>query len=567
MRSNPTRPRQAPTPRVRQTERDPATRTGSGSRSERRGRRQPQISEPVVNEWVSKTDFVRFLRCPYAFVQLDRGVIAAEELIDPLGEQLIEDGIQFHIQVLATAEPGYDETALEDTDGDATFMGLPVLYNRDRMLYGSPDGVRTAGGAMLPIEIKSHKDVQSTDLLELAFYWLLLDPHRTRGDVTPRGELILRRAGLTETVEVELDDEHFARVLELAEAVRAARRDGVKPRVCKCPACRGILREEVLRVTSACKDLSMIWGINRRADLLEALGIPDYEALVACDPGRVVTDLRARGDYVSALQVESWQLHALAYRCAAPVLFGPAAPVGDSFLTLDLEYDPMVSFIWLAGVLLCEGRRRTYTSLWADRESDQRHNLEALGDLIRAHPSLPVVTWAGTAADIPHLRTASQRCRLSEWLAPLHERHIDLCDHAVRTIRLPFPSLGLKDVASYFGIETTTTIADGREANVLFGRYQRSRNKATRRELREELVAYNRDDLDMLAQTHEALQGLHRRLATPTTRWYARSTQESLAAVISLPAAFPLNRPPPVSPPLNLGESEPFDQRRGDLPF
>jgi predicted RecB family nuclease len=329
---------------------------------------------------------------------------------------------------------------------------------------------------------------------------------------------------------------------------------------------RGILREEVLRLTSACKDLTMISGIKHRADLLEALGIPDYEALIACDPARVVTDLRACREYVSALQVERWQLHALAYRSAAPVLFGPAAPVRDSFLALDLEYDPMVSFVWLVGVLVCEAGRRTYASLWADRERDQRQNLQALGELVRAHPSLPVVTWGGTAADIPHLQTASRRYHLQDWLVPVFERHVDLCDHAVRTIRLPIPSLGLKEVARYFGIEATTTITDGREADVLFGHYQRSRKESTRQQLREELVAYNRDDLDMLVQTHEAVQGLHRRVATPATRWYARRTQESLAAVISVPASFS-PEPPHLSRLRELREIGLIDQGSNEVPF
>jgi len=34
--------------------------------------------------WVSKTDLTRFLRCPYAFYLLDRGLIAFDDTVTEL---------------------------------------------------------------------------------------------------------------------------------------------------------------------------------------------------------------------------------------------------------------------------------------------------------------------------------------------------------------------------------------------------------------------------------------------------------------------------------------------------
>jgi hypothetical protein len=131
-----------------------------------------------------------YLRCPYAFFQIDAGYIAPEVMVDELGERLIEEGIEFEQSVTSTGVPlpaGVDfQQALT---GDVPFHGLPVLRNEKRHIIGRPDGIDPAAGALVPIEIKSHKDVKRTDLWELAFYWMLLEPYRSRDqrDAEPRG--------------------------------------------------------------------------------------------------------------------------------------------------------------------------------------------------------------------------------------------------------------------------------------------------------------------------------------------------------------------------------------------
>jgi hypothetical protein len=71
------------------------------------------------------------------------------------------------------------------------------------MLHGVPDGIETCDGALLPIEIKSHKRVQRIDALELASYWLLLEPYRTR-QVPPSRYLILRDSSAPQEIAIEI---------------------------------------------------------------------------------------------------------------------------------------------------------------------------------------------------------------------------------------------------------------------------------------------------------------------------------------------------------------------------
>ena len=463
------------------------------------------------NHLVSKTQFLLYLRCPYAFFQIDVGYLSPTVMVDELGEQLIEEGIEFEESVTSAAAPlpaGVDfDQALT---GEAPFYGVPVLRNEKREIVGRPDGIDPAGGALVPIEIKSHKDVKNTDLWELALYWMLLEPYRARDqrDAEPRGLLILRRDGLPVEVPVSLEPEHFARVRVTLQLIRSARYYGVKPRVCDCPACSGPLREQIAEATRVDKDLSMIWGVGRHyAPALEALGLSDYDALAGCDPELVVEGFRKRGYFVSVERVELWRRHARAYDQAAPVVFGPAPPVADRFIALDLEYDDP-GHIWLIGVLIDKGpeHERDRVFLWADTPEQERQNLCALAQLVQTHDGLPVITWNGTGADVPRLRKRAARHDLSDTLHAVLSRHVDLFACARDSFRLPIPRLKLEPVASYFGAHKTTKVKGGLEARMLFAAYLGSRDPHERDEIRRDLLDYNRDDLDQLAAVLEAIQ-------------------------------------------------------------
>jgi predicted RecB family nuclease len=503
------RPIPAEDTRVRE-DREPARR---GPR--RRQRRNRTVLPNAGNPWVSKTQFLLYLRCPYAFFQIDAGYLAPDVMVDELGERLIKEGIDFEQTVTSTTTPLPPEVDLDQAlTGERPFYGLPVLRNQKLKILGVPDGIDPAGGALVPIEIKSHKDVKPTDLWELAFYWMLLEPYRPRDQriAQPRGRLILRRDGLPVEVPVDLKPEHFSRVRVTLALIRRARYYGVKPRVCNCPACSGPLREQIAEATRANKDLSMIWGIGRKyAPALEAVGLSNYDALADCHPGLVVEGLRERGcNNVSVGMVEMWRRHARAYDQAAPVVFGPAPPVADRFIALDLEYDDDPGHMWLIGVLIDKGpeHERERVFLWADTTEDEKRNLCALAELVRVHQGLRVITWNGDGADVPRLRKRAVHHELGDTLDPVLSRHVDLYAYARESFRLPIPMLKLESVASYFGILKTSTIKDGLHAKWLFDAYLTSRDPREREDIRRKLLDYNRDDLDMLAAVLEAIQRL-----------------------------------------------------------
>src|SRR5713101_3958167 len=228
-------------------------------------------------DWVSKTDLVTFLRCPYAFWLLDTGQVRFRDTVDVLTARLLKQGTVFHEGVAREAMPLPRDTDISTLiAADHHVIGFPgFLKNRAYKILGRPDGVRTAHGALLPIEIKSHREVTRLDELELAFYWMLLEPLRTNKTIDPTGYVIARVEGRPETIEVLLKPRRFDEVLRTLDSIRKARQDGVTPMICRCSVCSASdIRGEIVRANLEGKGLTLIHGIGRYfAGALEAQGI------------------------------------------------------------------------------------------------------------------------------------------------------------------------------------------------------------------------------------------------------------------------------------------------------
>jgi predicted RecB family nuclease len=462
--------------------------------------------------WVSKTDVTSFLRCPYAWYQVDQGLISHEEIIGPLEGKLLDDGNAFHGRVESMALPVPKEAGLSELFAtDAKLLGLPILENEGLMILGAPDGVDAAAGALLPVEIKSHKDVRRSDELELAFYWMLLEPYRTRQVDEPSGILVLRRDGQPVQVDVSINPSRFEQVETLLGEIRKVRRKGVRPRVCGCAACSGPLRKRINRMTRKGRDLTLLFDVSRsRVEAFEAVGIKNYEELAACDGQSLRKRLHYAGTYLSLAQIEQMCFHARSYQEARPILFGKPPPAEDAFIALDLEYNTLSkpNLVWLVGLMVVEGDEKEHLAFWADGPEDERRNLERLAEQLIEKPSLPVLTWSGTSADLPALRKANLRLGIESLLADIEARHVDLFEHARRSLRLPIPQLGLAEVAAFFGIPKTSAVSGGFEAQQMYNSFQLSSDAEQRAKLKRELTAYNRDDLEALAETLRSVQAL-----------------------------------------------------------
>jgi predicted RecB family nuclease len=457
--------------------------------------------------WVSKTDLTTYLRCPYAFWLLHAGETTREQLTDEFQGRLLDAGVAFQDRIEAEVPDAVGELP-SLLAGNIALFGIPLFENPRLKIYGQPDGIDPAHGMAIPIEIKAHKDVQLSDKLELAFYWLLLEDQRKPRASEPRGVLFLRRAGEVVRVEVPIAPHHFERVHELLDEIRQARADGVRPRVCGCNVCSRVVPKRVFREVTRNDDVTLLWGVSlRRARALERAGVSTRTQLRKTDARELAVRMRGRRHWVSVDQVEKWQHHAHAYATRNAVFFGRAMPIGTQFIALDLEYHQGPNgLVWLIGGCIVDGCERTPFSFWADTPRQERLALQKLTALLDKHRA-PLVTWNGCSADIPNLRHASHRAGV-EHLPGVLERHIDLFRYVADSFRFPLPGLGLKELARYFGIPRVSTIIDGLDALTHYEEYRRTRRTHKKRQLRAKLEEYNREDVESLVVVVDKLRHL-----------------------------------------------------------
>ena len=456
--------------------------------------------ESAAESWVTKSNMSAYSRCPYAFSLLDSGQISKEDAYSAFTTSLMETGIAFEAKVVEEQAEGWDmppggfpELFAQD---DLMLFGLPEFQNAGLHTKGIPDAIETAGGAIFPVEVKSHKKVTPLDRAELAFYWDLMEPYRTK-EVEPEGIMILRSGEGSVTQRVTLTKKDFDEAHKLVDSVRSARAEGVLPRVCDCDVCAQ-RKEEILASTRERKDLSMIFGISGAyIDTLSSVGCQDYDQLAAIDPASVVPAFKARKqNSVNQAAVERWQAHAQAYAQDHPVLLPGATALPDlkNCITLDLEWDT-TGEIYQIGISLFKDGDATFQGWWADNASEEKAGLEGLHAFLAKHPDLPVVTWNGKGADLPRLRDragALGTTGFDEGL--LDDRHLDLYDWAKNSVRFPTPGLGLKEVRRALGSTKKLDVSGGDDALAIFWKYKETKDPA----LREQLIAYNREDTTAL---------------------------------------------------------------------
>ena len=457
--------------------------------------------------WVSKTNITSYLRCPYAFWLADSGQLDRADLLSPFEAQLAEEGVAFERGIVDAAAPlamppgGEPELFTQEH----TLLEVRAFRNLRLRLVGRPDGLVTAAGALQPIEIKSHRLLQHSDRIELAFYWLLLDYLRTARTADPVGWVFLRQRDGSHVREmVELSPEVLAETRALIRAVRHARRHGVEPVWCRCTVCRGIRRRQVTEAVRERRDLSSVSGVGRvRRDALLATGYASWDDLLtedAEDIARTLNRPRAR-PLVSVGEVRRWQSHARALVKNQALLADDARPfpVPGEYIAFDAEYTP--DNVWLFGVRVVRPEGDLCFCVWASPAGEAQAWSE-LNAVLDRFPGLPVVTWNGNSADLPALRKAAARAadgRLAEAFA---SRHIDLYLWTRHNLMLPIPGLGLKDVSEHFGITRESAVTSGLAAQGLWLKYQRTGNQ----EIKAELVDYNLDDLHSLAHAVECLR-------------------------------------------------------------
>ncbi len=459
--------------------------------------------------WVSKSDITAFLRCEYrVFMAYKLNKQPVEFIDSEFIKSIIERGSTFEDNVISKLPFKEVESIDEVIDEQVIFRSTDLVENHKLGIRGIIDLIDIDKGKLYPIEIKSHKILEESDRLELAFYWKLLQPLR-RGNPIPKGHVWLNTG---EIVEVILTKDDFTQLDSLIQRVRFVKEVGADPIICgECKNC--ILKDECLSEVYRRGGLSLIHGIaSRRTRQLSDLGIKNIRALAKTDIATLSLEWKELSPWAPGMsELSKMIIHAKSWLELRPIYFGEyPLPVSDEVIILDLEYD-LLSHIWLVGLIIVNNEDIECHQFFAEDTSMEKEILVNLIDLLGRYNNHQILTWYGIGADIPQLRTGWQKYKLpTNKLADLTGRHIDLYQFTLNSCRFPLKSFGLKEIGKHLGFVRKLDDIDGLVALSMYNQYLGipKKNKEKRLSIKNDLLAYNREDLEATLFTLNQLKSI-----------------------------------------------------------
>jgi hypothetical protein len=102
--------------------------------------------------WVSKTDLIDYVRCPYAFWLSDQGLVSRRDMVSEAVRKLAAEGVQFQAGVESRATPiEVSPKALPRLlRKEGILLNTPLFENKSLKIYGRPDGIDAARGGLIP---------------------------------------------------------------------------------------------------------------------------------------------------------------------------------------------------------------------------------------------------------------------------------------------------------------------------------------------------------------------------------------------------------------------------------
>lgn len=469
-----------------------------------------------MNElWVSKTDITDYIRCPY------RVYIANKLNVRPIDlektsqlDYLIEQGRKFESKTLDTILPNkisvadtlkklkYPKHINVDSNGNLT--------NDKLKLIGMPDIFRTQRKLLVPIEIKNHKDIYHSDVLELAFYNLLLAQSLNSKDL----ELgIFYQNGLRDFTnnppiayiilndmieyEVDLNKDDYDEAINLINDVRRVKTDGTEPCITKeCSICS--LKEQCIEHIKKYEGVSLVWGVGyNRVQQLKQAGITTLQQLAVADSQSLLDTIKSNSVKNCGLginDIDGFKFGAKSWLTQKTLRISPCNILDklNEYAVLDLEYTN--TDIFLIGIALCSNKHKTeYIQYFAKNRADTKRILKSLCSIILENKTLPIITYAGKMADIPFIRkSVNDKIPLSI----LELNHIDIFQVLIQYFRFPLKSHGLKEIGAYLGFDRKLPDTNGMDAMILYDGYLNSKSTRTKKKIENELLEYNKEDLD-----------------------------------------------------------------------
>ena len=512
------------------------------------------LPDPLENTlestiWISKTEIMDYLRCPYRLYLSRKLNKKATDFANSKWIQRLLLLGQEHEDEVITSMPFYQVDSLEEAlNSNGLCRTYTILHNENLHIKGRPDIIVTKGKVFAPIEIKNRKTIKLTDKIELAFYWMLLSPYR-KHKYHPHGYIWLNNGS---TVKIDLTYKDIDDMLTLMSQTRHTIEHKPTPEYNQeCKQCK--LKNDCLEEMFKNESVTLLDGVSIPTCIeLRKLGIEtisqfSWEWLFHKD--KIKAHWGTTKDSGGMHRLAKAYYHAKAYEKKQPIylarevnkktckldsisptllpvetalklihhypplskkaLLFPDLHVhlnSNTYTVIDLEYYPVSASeyspfsVFLTGIFTRIGN---YTEikqclLEDNTPTEQTRMLNFLHSELHLESDKfwPIITYSGNSADCPALEKFFPDYMIKQQVMHnLYSRHIDIYRYIRDHVCFPTYSHGLKAVSEYLGYKYKSGIYGGGEAIVLYEEYKKTSNIAEKERIKKQLLAYNADDI------------------------------------------------------------------------
>jgi len=425
--------------------------------------------------------FDEWERCPYRLIRaIKEGANPYDEYMNSvfIKEVIVKRGVDFEKEKLSEIKWEMTTESLEslvekrhsvkkpylEVDGSKIKFDVPLFFKKI-MFKGTPEMICEYKGNMVPLDVKSHKELTLLDEERICYYAFLM---KSLFDIEPTHGLIWSKNGV---LEVKINEFRLQQMFEKIEQIWHYANSDQMP-----------LQQRTGQCSICTLDKSCVKDLRERGDLTLIYGV----GLATAEKMRK-ENINNINDLLSQNKFLNFKLQAEAMVKEKIIKIDEMKEISDNVVYVDIETTLGGSFVWLIGYLY----KGEFHQLYADKEIEEKSIIKKFLVFLKSLDNPIFVEYSETYFDYRNILEAVNRHELDvRYFSNL--KNIDLYWTLRKAYLFPTLTRKLKDIAHYLGYPSKTEL-DG--PTVALG-YQKHLD--TGEPIPKEYFVYNEDDVRML---------------------------------------------------------------------
>ena len=211
-------------------------------------------------------------------------------------------------------------------------------------------------------------------------------------------------------------------------------------------------------------------------------------------------------------QQRNYALQALAIRDKTVYVLGaPKVPSGVVRIFLDLEGYPDEQFVYLIGMIVCDGDREECFSFWADNKDQEESIFERFITVVSRYDDPHIFSYG--SYERAFLKRLRKHVHRKKPVDKVLDALVNVLSIIYEHFYFPTYSNGLKDIAGHLGFSWSDQSASGLQSFVWRSKWERTGEEGWK----EKLLTYNLEDCQALRKVIDFLCVACAEMSTPRT--------------------------------------------------